>query len=173
MSAIPLITSLVGYACIAAFGRNGGDPGRTTDIVLGWVFGGIAFAVYTVIFVSQTRALVNRRLPIQRRANLATVLFLALSYPFVASLIIYGLYELDPVGFSPGLDPELAIVRLARLWSLAALVQNGTGFTVIGPRTWDTELIVSLLAKYYFTVNLLVVSVVASRVLDVPPRRRK
>jgi|SRR6056297_142899 len=173
MAAVPLVISLVGYAGIAAFGRNGGEPGRTADIVLGWVFGGLAFAVYTVIFVNQTRALVNRRLPIQRRANLTTVLFLTLTYPFVVSLIIYGLYELDPQGFSSGLDPELAIVRLTRLWSLAALVQNGTGFTVVGPRTWDTELIVSLLAKYYFTVNLLVVSVITGRVLDVPPRRRK
>ena len=173
MSAIPLVISLVGYAAVAAFGRNGGVPGQTTDIALGWSFGIVSFIAYTVIFVNATTQLVNKRLPMNRRANLARMLYLALTYPFITSLLIYGLYETDPEGFSAGSDPSLAIVRLARFWSLASLVQNGTGFTVIGPRSWDTELVVSLLAKYYFLVNLLVVSVVVSRTLDYTVKHRR
>lgn len=175
MSAVPLLISLVGYAAIAAFGRNSGPPGAVIDISLGWSFGITAFVVYTVLYVSAAKALVDRKLPIQRRSNLTRALFLALSYPFVTSLMIYGLYEMDPDGFVVGADPSLAIVRLVRFWSLAALVQNGTGFTIIGPRSWDTELVVSLFAVYYFTVSLLVVSVITSRVLNtnMPLRRRR
>lgn len=173
MSGVPLAISLVGYGCIAAFGRNSGPPGETADIVLGWAFGAVAFIVYTAIYVSAAKDLLNRRLPVQRRSNLSRALFLALSYPFVVSLVIYGLYETDPEGFVVGAEPSLAIIRLVRFWALAALVQNGTGFTVIGPRSWDTELIVSLFAVYYFTVSLLVVSVITSRVLSAPPKRRQ
>jgi len=166
MSVGPLVISLVGYALIGLFGRNTGAPGDVADIVLGLGFGLVSLVWYFVVVVQQARAVVGNSRSLRRQSDLSAAILLFVAYPFVAGLLLYAFYEADPGAFQEAAEPSFAIARVIRFFALASLVQNGTGFTVVGPVVWYSELALSLVGKFYALVNILVVSVVIGRALS-------
>lgn len=163
---LSLATSLTAYVILAIVGNTNATPGSTVEAVVGLALGSVALALYAAAFVQAASRLVRRqRRLVSRAANLEIALLLFVLYPFAVSLIAYGLYEASPVAFQNLGGISTPLERLARFWALASLVQNGTGFTLIQPDVWYSELLFSLIGKFYALVDLLVVSIVLSDVL--------
>jgi|SRR6056297_277363 len=162
----PLLLSLFACAVIGLFGRNEEPVGATFDIVASWLLALACVGWYIAVFVIYATEAVKGKLPRRRRVSIWAAVFMFITYPFATSLLIYAVYESDPTSFSNVTEPSLAAVRITRFWAVASLTQSGTGFTLVAPVVWYSELLMSVIAKLYALVNFLVITVFINNALD-------